>query len=119
MPAVPPARREWAETIVNFSIGDAQIKWPPKDWREMNSDKKLHAWEFVSTQLEFLLTGSFPIMGTAGIQPIVNMSFACLVVLSPFIVELAMVVVLLLDALGVLWITGVPPDRVISNHGTY
>jgi hypothetical protein len=32
------------------------------------------------------------------------MSFACLVVLSPFIVELAMVVVLLLDAVGVLWI---------------
>ena len=62
MPAVPPSRREWAETIVNFSIGDAQIKWPPKDWREMNSDKQLHAWEFVSTQLEFLLTGSFPTM---------------------------------------------------------
>jgi hypothetical protein len=59
MPAVPPARREWAETIVNFSIGDAQIKWPPKDWREMNSDKKLHAWEFVSTQLEFRSFCSF------------------------------------------------------------
>jgi hypothetical protein len=28
----------------------------------MNSEKKLHAWEFVSTQLEFLLTGSFPTM---------------------------------------------------------
>jgi hypothetical protein len=47
-----------------FSI--AQIKWPPKDWREMNSDKKLHAWEFVSTQLEFLLTGSFSIDGWQG-----------------------------------------------------
>jgi hypothetical protein len=28
----------------------------------MNPDKKLHAWEFVSTQLEFLLTGLFPTM---------------------------------------------------------
>ena len=62
MPAVPSARREWAETTVKFSIGDTQIEWPPKNWKEMNSDKKLHAWEFVSTQLEFLLTGSFPTM---------------------------------------------------------
>ena len=62
MAAVPPARGKWAETIFNFSIGDAQFKWPPKDWREMNSDKKLHAWELVSTQLEFLLIGSFPTM---------------------------------------------------------
>jgi len=28
----------------------------------MNPDKKLHAWEFVSTQLEFLLTRSFETM---------------------------------------------------------
>jgi len=28
----------------------------------MNPDKKLHAWELVSTQLEFLLTGLFPTM---------------------------------------------------------
>ena len=42
--------------------------------------------------------------GTAAIQPIISICFVCLVVLSPFIVELAMVVVLLLDAVGVLWI---------------
>jgi hypothetical protein len=28
----------------------------------MNPDKKLHSWEFVSTQLEFLLTRSFQTM---------------------------------------------------------
>jgi hypothetical protein len=60
--------REWAATIVKFSIRDTQIEWPPKDWKEMNPDKKLHAWEFVSTQLEFLLTWSFQTMETTHYQ---------------------------------------------------
>ena len=51
MPAVLPARREWTETIVKFTLRDTQIEWPPTDWNKMNPDKKLHAWECVSTQL--------------------------------------------------------------------
>jgi hypothetical protein len=72
MAAVPRARREWAEAIVKFSIRDTQIEWPPKDWKEMNPDKKLHAWEFVSTQLEFLMTGSFPTMEHIDLLDIYN-----------------------------------------------
>lgn len=87
-------------------------------WVETNSQACSFLSEFISLQsFGGHLVWASPILkltivsahsrlagGTAGIQPIVNMSFACLVVLSPFIVELAMVVVLLLDAVGVLWI---------------
>ena len=38
----------------------------------MNPDKKLHAWEFVSTQLEFLMTGSFPTMEHIDLLDIYN-----------------------------------------------
>jgi len=40
---IPPARPEWAETIVELIIRNTQMEWPPKDWKEINTDKKLHA----------------------------------------------------------------------------
>lgn len=60
MPAIPPARRDWKDTTVKFNVGTTFIEWPPRNFETMTPDRKLLAWEFVASQLEYHSTGKFP-----------------------------------------------------------
>ncbi|CAG2256942.1 unnamed protein product [Mytilus edulis] len=53
MPLFPAGRREWEkEEIVTLITIPAEVKWPPKNWKNMTPEQRYFNWEYASIALE-------------------------------------------------------------------
>ncbi|CAG2206344.1 unnamed protein product [Mytilus edulis] len=53
MPLFPAGRREWEkEEIVTLITIPAEVKWPPKNWKNMIPEQRYFNWEYASIALE-------------------------------------------------------------------
>jgi hypothetical protein len=61
MPLCPPGRRIWSREI-EIDVGDVQMKWPPRNWRELTPENRLFAMEQMALFLERKNNVEFPVI---------------------------------------------------------